>query len=161
MIQLLVIALLRFVPLGLLLVFSVALVVILVRESASSVSPLSQTAYYLVVNKNLSGLGPEAGERWLIDEKIRIGRAEQNQVVIDDPYVSAWHAQIEKRGDELWLLDLNSTNGTMVNGHRISGYRQIGLQDSVAIGGVFLGIERGEMHANCSPNPPRVGKAAE
>lgn len=159
--EMLAIALLRFAPLGWLLIFSAALVLILVRESETVTSSSSQTAYYLVVNKNLTGVGPAAGERWLIDEKITVGRAAQNHVVIGDPYVSAWHAQIEKRGDELWLLDLNSTNGTMVNGNRINGQRKIGLKDSVVIGGVLLGIERGEVHADCSSNPPRVSKAAE
>lgn len=165
MIKMLAITLLRFAPLSWLLVFTAGLALLLVREKAEGAplppSLLPQTDYYLVVNKNLTGVGPAAGERWPLDEKITIGRNAQNDIVIDDPYVSAWHAQLERRGEELWLLDLNSTNGTMVNGERISGYRQIDIRDNVVIGGVLLGIERGEMHADCSSNPSRVSEATE
>ncbi|NLC77413.1 MAG: FHA domain-containing protein [Clostridia bacterium] len=161
MINLLAVALLRFVPLLLLLVFSCGVVLVLTREHLSRRYSRVTTAYYLVVKKNLSGTGPLAGERWLIDEKISIGRSPQNDVIIDVPYVSARHAQLEKRGEELWIQDLNSTNGTVVNGHRIRGERQISCQDSVSIGGVFLGVERGELDADCSSNPRRVSQAAE
>jgi len=45
-----------------------------------------------------------------------IGRASLNQIVIDNPAVSAQHAIITRFDDSYRLKDLNSTNGTLVNG---------------------------------------------
>ncbi|SRR6266851_2425389 len=47
---------------------------------------------------------------------ITIGRAPDNMIVIDDPSVSNRHAQLEMRGETYRLKDLDSTNGTKVNG---------------------------------------------
>jgi pSer/pThr/pTyr-binding forkhead associated (FHA) protein len=44
-----------------------------------------------------------------------IGRAPLNQIVIDDPAVSAQHAIIARSGDSYRLKDLHSMNGTKVN----------------------------------------------
>ncbi|PYJ23997.1 MAG: hypothetical protein DME99_00975 [Verrucomicrobia bacterium] len=49
-----------------------------------------------------------------------IGRASLNHVVIDNPAVSAQHAIITRFGESYRLKDLNSTNGTQVNGDSIT-----------------------------------------
>lgn len=49
----------------------------------------------------------------------RIGRMEANDVVIDDPTVSRFHAEIFKDGKNFYVRDLESTNGTFVNGNRV------------------------------------------
>jgi pSer/pThr/pTyr-binding forkhead associated (FHA) protein len=45
-----------------------------------------------------------------------IGRAPSNQIVVDHPAVSAHHALLLRVHDSYWLMDLNSTNGTQING---------------------------------------------
>jgi pSer/pThr/pTyr-binding forkhead associated (FHA) protein len=52
----------------------------------------------------------------LVGDTVRIGRGPSNDIVIDNPVVSAQHAMLVKTGDSYWLRDLNSTNGTYVNG---------------------------------------------
>jgi len=52
----------------------------------------------------------------LTDEVITIGRATDNMIVIDDPSVSGRHAQLRLAGEVYRLKDLESTNGTCVNG---------------------------------------------
>ncbi len=52
----------------------------------------------------------------LTDEVITIGRAPDNMIVIDDPSVSGRHAQLRLAGEVYRLKDLESTNGTRVNG---------------------------------------------
>ena len=52
----------------------------------------------------------------LTDEVITIGRAPDNMIVIDDPSVSGRHAQLQLAGEVYRLKDLESTNGTRVNG---------------------------------------------
>lgn len=48
-----------------------------------------------------------------------IGRAPTNHLPIDDNSISSYHARIELRGQTYYILDLNSTNGTFHNGHKI------------------------------------------
>ncbi len=52
----------------------------------------------------------------LVGDAVMIGRAPLNDIVIDNPVVSAQHAMLQKVGDTYWLKDLNSTNGTYING---------------------------------------------
>jgi pSer/pThr/pTyr-binding forkhead associated (FHA) protein len=52
----------------------------------------------------------------LVGDVITIGRVPLNHVVIDNPTVSAQHAILARLGDSYRLKDLNSTNGTQVNG---------------------------------------------
>ncbi|MFZ5969158.1 MAG: FHA domain-containing protein [Bacillota bacterium] len=55
----------------------------------------------------------------LSDEKIYIGRGNENTIVIKDPFVSNHHAQITKDEEEYFLEDFDSANGTYLNGERI------------------------------------------
>jgi pSer/pThr/pTyr-binding forkhead associated (FHA) protein len=56
----------------------------------------------------------------LIDiEKLRIGRASDNDVVINRRMASRKHAMIERRGEDYFLVDLGSFNGTFLNRRRI------------------------------------------
>jgi pSer/pThr/pTyr-binding forkhead associated (FHA) protein len=51
-----------------------------------------------------------------IRDIVFIGRTQSNQIVIDHSTVSAQHALLLRVGDSYWLKDLNSTNGTQING---------------------------------------------
>ncbi|PYV37821.1 MAG: hypothetical protein DMG09_13725 [Acidobacteria bacterium] len=50
---------------------------------------------------------------------IRLGRKPDNHVIYSENVVSGYHAEIRRRGDEYSLVDLESTNGTFVNGKRV------------------------------------------
>ena len=64
------------------------------------------------------------------------GRASDNLVSFpDDTNVSRYHAEIEKRGDEFFIIDLNSSNGTTVNGSRVKGEMPLSDGDALAFGG--------------------------
>ncbi len=51
---------------------------------------------------------------------INIGRRLDNQIVVDDPRVSRYHAQVRYVRDKFIVFDLNSTGGTFVNGDRVN-----------------------------------------
>ena len=63
--------------------------------------------------------GNPMGEFELDKERITIGRRPSNQIHIDNLAVSGEHAVIVTIGNDSFLEDLNSTNGTMVNGKAI------------------------------------------
>ena len=65
-----------------------------------------------------------------------IGRSPDNDLVIDDPYVSRYHARIWRDPDGYRLEDLDSLNGTFVNGQRMAagGTLQVNDRDTVGVG---------------------------
>ena len=98
--------------------------------SATIVSAISETPQTLVVID-----GPLQGLEMVLDRReIRIGRAPNNEFVIEDDYASSQHARLQKT-DEGWLLqDLNSTNGTYVDGARIGAPVSIKQEMQIRIG---------------------------
>jgi pSer/pThr/pTyr-binding forkhead associated (FHA) protein len=74
---------------------------------------------------------------------LTIGRAGDNTVVLArDDFASARHARVEAQRDGLWIIDLGSTNGTLVNGDRIDGRRRLRDGDVVKVGDTELRVER-------------------
>jgi pSer/pThr/pTyr-binding forkhead associated (FHA) protein/soluble lytic murein transglycosylase-like protein len=78
--------------------------------------------------------GSLEGRRDQFDEKIvRLGRKPDNDVVFQDKVVSSYHAEIRFSGGRYTLVDLDSTNGTFLNGRRI--HREpLDDRDSVQLG---------------------------
>jgi pSer/pThr/pTyr-binding forkhead associated (FHA) protein len=65
-----------------------------------------------------------AGARFPIpDVPVAVGRSLEANVQIDDPWISNIHALIERRGAELWVVDLESRNGTFVDDRPITEAR--------------------------------------
>ena len=65
-----------------------------------------------------------------------IGRGDYNDVVIGDPSVSTMHAKLQRR-DAVWILtDLGSTNGTFVEGERLTGEAPLGPGTTLKFGDV-------------------------
>src|SRR5215469_1097532 len=53
-------------------------------------------------------------------EKTTVGRVEDNTFQIAEPSVSSHHCEVLTKGDEVIVKDLNSTNGTFINGEKVS-----------------------------------------
>lgn len=70
-----------------------------------------------------------------------IGRAMSNSIVLDDDYVSAEHALLILRGQQWWLEDLDSRNGTLLNGVRLTETTVVGPGDVIVIGNMQLRVE--------------------
>ena len=67
---------------------------------------------------------------------LTVGRGAPNDVQLDeDEYASTRHARFEPRRDGVWVEDIGSTNGTFVNGIRLTRERRLVPGDVVRIGG--------------------------
>ena len=75
------------------------------------------------------------GERALI-----IGRSPDIDVVINDSNVSRRHAEVWRTSEGVAIRDLQSTNGTYVNGHRVNAV-SLSPRDDVTIGTLHMRIE--------------------
>ena len=71
----------------------------------------------------------------------RLGRSPKNDLQLDHPTVSGLHCEIVVSADGIVVRDLGSTNGTYVNGQRITAPTIITLDDTVRIGKTILRLE--------------------
>jgi pSer/pThr/pTyr-binding forkhead associated (FHA) protein len=78
------------------------------------------------------------GRSFDVGDELLIGRAEKCNLVLNDAYVSQVHARIVPKDDGLVVEDLGSTNGTYVNGKRITSPTQLHRGDRVKIGKTVL-----------------------
>ena len=78
--------------------------------------------------------GGRAGEHFLAEgERTTIGRSPECEIFLDDVTVSRKHAVLIRRGDEFFIEDLGSLNGTYVNRKRIESAR-LESGDAVQVG---------------------------
>ena len=89
--------------------------------------------------------GPTPSQTWDLDgELITVGRDVSNDIVVNDAESSRQHLRLRRRrGGGYVLEDLGSTNGTFVNGQRLSGARSLHNGDMLGLGEtVTLAYER-------------------
>lgn len=79
-----------------------------------------------------------------------LGRDPLNDMEINHPSVSRFHAQIKKQDGSYIVLDLNSTNGTFLNGKQIAGHHPLRVGDSIRVGPTNLVFNLNEtlLHSN-------------
>ena len=81
------------------------------------------------------------GERVILsDEPLTIGRLNECDVVLADDSVSRRHAEVRRRENDIVVVDLGSTNGTRVNGERVTERRLVD-GDQIVIGSTSLRFE--------------------
>ncbi len=94
-------------------------------------------AYLKVVNR-LDTLGYKLREYYVIGNELTLGRQKSNDIPVRDAYVSKYHFKITKEGEDYWLQDLNSSNGTYLNAERITHPHQLVDGDYIGIGELEL-----------------------
>jgi pSer/pThr/pTyr-binding forkhead associated (FHA) protein len=72
---------------------------------------------------------------------VRIGRGSGNEIVLQDTQISRQHAEISQQGDQYFIRDLGSTNGTFVNGQRVTQLRPLHPGDQVQVGDTVFAFE--------------------
>src|SRR6266568_8733916 len=85
------------------------------RLEAPAPLPAVDSAFLVVV----AGRGGEVGRQYPVSDPSSIGRANDNDIVLDDPEISRRHATVARAGASHFIVDPGSTNGLFVNGKRI------------------------------------------
>ena len=79
-------------------------------------------------------------QRSLDQQQLTIGRSDESDIQLDGLLISNDHARISQTAEGVVIEDLNSTNGTYVNGQRITARRSITYDDMVQIGPFLLRV---------------------
>ncbi|MDO5731018.1 FHA domain-containing protein FhaB/FipA [Corynebacterium sphenisci] len=98
----------------------------------------AQTPHQLLVTA-----GPLAGSRMNLDNsrEVTIGRADDSAFVLDDDYASARHARLLPRDGDWFLEDLDSRNGTFLNGQRVDAPEKLETGMEIRIGRTTLRLQ--------------------
>jgi len=96
--------------------------------------------------------GEDEGETFEFEPPIKFGRDEDNEFTVSDPRVSRIHGRVSRDGDDYYIEDLGSSNGTHVNG--ISTSRsQVVHGDLIQIGDTELIFKLDQVEPDQDPDP--------
>ena len=111
------------------------------RQAESRITARTRRRGNLVVVQNNGDSVYEVGHAFPLLPHTTIGRAHSNTIQLDDVVVSNEHALIEWRGGQWWLEDLQSSNGTILNSHRIEDPTIVSTADEINFGNIRFRIE--------------------
>jgi hypothetical protein len=90
--------------------------------------------------------GPLLGQRHGVEDDILIGRSPECELTVPVPHISRQHARFVMEGDQLRIEDLDSANGTTLNGVRISSSVNLNHQDKVEVLDVVIRVKKNLAH---------------
>ena len=77
---------------------------------------------------------------WKLGTSLIVGRSSICDICIEDGQMSRQHFCLEREGEQIYIMDLQSTNGTSVNGIRISGKRRLDSGSTIEAGSIRITI---------------------
>jgi pSer/pThr/pTyr-binding forkhead associated (FHA) protein len=80
----------------------------------------------------------DKGRSYPLADELTVGRAAGCHVTVDDTYVSQMHSRVYQRNGQLMVEDLGSTNGTYLNGVKVTGPRVMQRGDKLKVGNTVL-----------------------
>ena len=80
----------------------------------------------------------QLGKRFVLSTPTRVGRGDENEIVLEGDSVSRRHAVFEERHGAWWCVDHKSTNGTYVNDERVPGEQKLQNGDRVKVGSTIF-----------------------
>jgi hypothetical protein len=93
-------------------------------------------ARLVILSEGLTGKAHE-----LAVDKTTIGRVDDNTFPIPEGSISSHHCEVLLRGGDIIVHDLNSTNGTFINGHQVSGEAPLKAGQILRLGQVEMRLE--------------------
>lgn len=103
---------------------------------------LDNGIYLKLINRKDS-LPFKIKEYYSLEDFVSLGRGNENKIIIKDPYISKNHLKIVEDEGNYYLEDLNSANGTYLNGDKIMDVVELKNGDRIRVGQVeFLYVNR-------------------
>ncbi len=82
------------------------------------------------------------GEVFYVPNELLIGRTESCAITSpDDTFMSSLHARVYPSAEGVWVEDMGSTNGSFVNGHRLTAPKQLKRGDRLQVGHTVLEMQ--------------------
>ncbi len=106
---------------------------LLTPEAGQRLSLPPEPSVWVQLSITTGGAAEQAVEKGLTSSLL-VGRAEECDVCIDDAKLSRRHFVIEKDGEDLYITDLHSRNGTMLNGIRVVDRQKLTNGDKIWAG---------------------------
>lgn len=106
------------------------------------------TQSYLKLLNRIDSLPFIIKDSYSIGDELTLGRSSSNNIVIKDPYISKNHFKIIKDEENFFIEDLNSSNGTYLNGDKLEDVAILKNNDVIRIGEIefiFLNKTMGEI----------------
>ncbi|HJR93169.1 MAG TPA: FHA domain-containing protein [Acidimicrobiia bacterium] len=82
----------------------------------------------------------QAGLDFTVTDATVLGRSDEADIVIEDPYASEFHLRLVAQEGGLTLHDLGSTNGTYLNGRRVTAPTELRRGDAVQVGKTVMEV---------------------
>jgi hypothetical protein len=82
----------------------------------------------------VAAMGHEPGTTFDLNGGATMGRSDNAEIRVDDPFASSAHARIFPRGDFMYVEDMGSTNGTFLNGRQLRTAERLKVADVIRIG---------------------------
>jgi len=91
------------------------------------------TTYLKLLNRK-DTLSFKVREVYILDKDVKLGRSNDNEIILKDQFISKHHAKIAIDESQYFLEDLESANGTFLNGTRINDVVRLNNGDIIKLG---------------------------
>lgn len=107
------------------------------REPPEAREPADEASYRWILSAET---GPLTGLNFGLAKTVQLGRALECDIAVVSPHVSPQHARLELEGNALFVEDLGSENGTVVNGKKVQGRQALTHEDELRLHDVIFRI---------------------
>ncbi len=114
------------------------------KRAESKSAPEGISRWYLEILGAGENTGFSKGQLISLEGGLTMGRKEDNDIILDDPFSSFYHVRFFLRNGRYVIEDLKSTNGTLLNGQEIKQKTYLKLGDEIEVGSAFFKAVRQE-----------------
>lgn len=127
-----------------LFIFNILKLIYLDIKSLDRKDSQIDSAYFKVVNR-LDTLDFKMDDNYILKGDVTVGRSSKNTIVIKDKFVSSRHMKIHEEDGSYFIEDLDSQNGTYLNGQLIEDIIELKNGDTIGVGFIqFIFVEKGQ-----------------
>lgn len=99
---------------------------------------------FLLLIKGPESKKTRSNQTIILENFLSLGRDSENNLILDESYISKRHAVIIKKDDGYYIEDLNSSNGTFLNGKQVMSSTRIYDQDIIELGSFQYRFNQGD-----------------